>query len=156
MRKLLQDVNNAAKYTYDEGDSVALWREKVKLESIDSSQFEEMNLIKRFNQLILSGFSVESHYEALRDKEKYKELNYNEKLSRTTYEINNMHLINENLSSFAYYEIGTKRKPKLIREKGKTGYQILNKVLREKYDNTYYSKKVGELLSAVNIKKQVR
>lgn len=155
MKNILQDIRNSAKYTYNEGEAIQLWRDKVVSQPADSSQQESLNLIKRFNHLILSGFDVEAHYESLRDKEKFKELTYNEKLLKTTYEINNLHLINENLSSFAYYELSTKRKPKLLREKGKTGYQIINKVLRQKYDNTYYAQKITELLAALNVKKQV-
>lgn len=156
MKSILQEIHSSAKYTYNEGEEVQLWHDKVVPQPVDTSQIDGFDLIKRFNHLILSGFNVEAHYESLRDKEKFKELNYNEKLSKANYEINNLHLINENLSNFAYYELGTKRKPKLVREKGKTGYQIINRVLREKYDNTYYTKKITELLSALNVKKQVK
>lgn len=156
MQKILREIRGGTKYLYEENDAATLWRDKVTQQPKDTTGSQDIELIKQFNQLILAGFDVKAHYESLRDKEKFKEVNYNEKLAKVNYEINNLHLINENLSSFAYYELGTRRKPKLVREKGKTGYQIFNKVLRHKYDTAHHTKTINNILAALNVKKQVR
>lgn len=154
MNAILSKLSGISRYAYKE-EEVVLWGDKVNPIKDEINQPSDTDILKAFNHHIIQGFDVKEHYNNMNDKNKFKDMIHNEKVNRAIEDVNKLHLINENISSFAYYAPDKRNKLRLTREKDKQGFSMQNIVSNTRHDNAYYAKKIKDITATINFKKQV-